>query len=314
MSNQTSLGEAIAKFVPVGRLAERLKSHDPLFDVPVYDCSTCQDIGYIQPNVPYTHPDFGKLEPCLDCERGLENYQARNQALLRRAGMPGKYGRLTFDSLLDLVGEYTRKNESWNGKRLAYQAAMQFVATAPTHMVSLQDATERAGGQWFTGQNDAIRPGLILSGPMGVGKTGLMAAIVNALKDQGGRPLYLNTAKYLEYLNGRYFDKDEYGNQAKPTPEEVKQQAMTAPVLALDELIKGGQPSDSKLRHMEDIFEHRKACELPTIVTCNQSPDQIKQFWGPIVCDRLLELCHFIPVGGEVLRDTWQPYQNGEAF
>lgn len=307
-----SMADVLSKLSP--NLQQRLQEISPSQPVAP-KCAVCSDRGYVQYDVPVGHEYFGKLTPCQQCAAGQEIYETRRRALVKQAGIPEKYARMTFATLHDALGPDTPNSKWWEGKRLAYHAARLFVEREG-HTVSLAEATESAGRSWPRNTPDVARPGLILSGPMGVGKTGLMAAIVNYLRDAGERPLYLRTALYLEHINSRYFDKDEHGNQRQPTAADVKRQAMDAPVLALDELFMGVgvAASDSKIRLMEDIMEHRKANYLPTIITCNQSLAQIGEYWGPIVHDRVAELCHFIPMGGFVLRDTWQPFTTGDAF
>ena len=269
-------------------------------------CSRCHDLGYISKSVPFGHPEFGKLFPCPDCEQGQNIIEMRNRNLLRQAGIPSKYAALTFDTFVDAV-DALNSPDPWGGKRLAYSATTQFAANPPTHMVSMAQAVEAAGADW--NGLDIVRPGLVISGPHGSGKTGLMAAIVNACKDQGERPLYIRLSSYLEYMQSRY------GENEYPTTQDIKRQAMEAPILAIDEFFVG-RPGDTatpdKTRHVEDILEYRKAQELPTVITCNQSPDEILAHWGKIVFDRVFELCHFIPMAGDPLRDTFQPIT--EAF
>ena len=292
------------------RLEQRLDDLLELaHDVPA--CTTCEGRGVISYSVPVDHPHFGKLFSCPDCEQGAALEQRRVQNMLRGAAMPERYAEMTFGTFEVLLGDYNT-SDLWPGKRLAYHAACVF-ALAEGHRVSFSEVYKRCGLRWEGA--DQVRVGLVFSGTYGIGKTGLMASIVNACIANGERPVYLRTAQFLERIQSRYGKLDGDGNPERPYPEDIKAIALDAPLLALDEFFigrVGDVASTDKTRHIEDIFEYRKAHKKPTLITCNQTMEQVRIHWGPVVFERVFELCHYIPMAGEALRDTWQP--TVEAF
>lgn len=103
-------------------------------------CPLCKGAGYLVPDVPYGHPEFGELITC-QC-RAAEKHQLRRQRLLTMSNL-GPFGEKTFDNF----------DAGIPGVARAYARARKFA--------------EHPGG-W-----------LILFGGYGCGKTHLSAAIAN---------------------------------------------------------------------------------------------------------------------------------------
>jgi DNA replication protein DnaC len=87
------------------RLGERLKMH-PLWPTlaelgppdpdPEPACSRCGDGGYLRPDVPPNHPDFGKIVPC-DCRRSSIT-AARIARFWQSSQAPAEYRDCTLES------------------------------------------------------------------------------------------------------------------------------------------------------------------------------------------------------------------------
>jgi DNA replication protein DnaC len=112
--------------------------------------------------------------------------------------------------------------------------------------------------------------GLILSGRPGCGKTHLLAATVRALIQKNVPALYLNLASFLVDLR-RSFDGD--------TPDQNLQDALTAPVLALDDI---GVQRDTPwaLETTYVLLNGRALNRRPTLISTNLTEAQLRQRAG----------------------------------
>ncbi len=76
--------------------SERPASEPRSAEEPV--CPICRDKGWLSPDVPYDHPDFGIPIPCR-CQKAQ-----RNQRLMRFCRLPSNTVHMTFDSFVPRPG------------------------------------------------------------------------------------------------------------------------------------------------------------------------------------------------------------------
>lgn len=298
LNRMVSMADALFEVNP--RLAQAYAELDPaqqVLESPVYDCPTCEDRGMVSYNVPFGHELFGKLMPCPDCQKGNDLQVRQWQIRLKNAALPEAYQQLTFASW-DALPENLRA-----GKRLALFAATLFAATFD-HYVSLAQAYRMAGRTWKA--DDVIRNSLVFQGPVGVGKTGLAAAIVNDLLARSQPALYVRVQDFIASVQERYGKSaDEH-----PTDQEVIDAARRAPVLVLDEMNMVAA-TDNRREIMENVIRYRYGNALPTIVTCNHSQDELTADWGERTTNVLFAMAHWVPMGGLPIRIARPPV---EAF
>lgn len=273
---------------------ERLAAEGFSPETPIYDCAVCEDRGLVSYAVPVGHEYFGKLYPCPACEKGHRLLVNQWRARMRDAGLPSNYQGLTFDTWQALAENLKE------GKRLAFQAAMLFVA-GEGHYVSISEAY-RLCKRRFAGA-DVVRNSLVFQGQVGTGKTGLAAGIINALLEQMQPVLYVRTQDFIMSVQARYGAGDE-----KPTSDDVINELRQAPVVVLDEF---NLVSDSPNRQeiIEKVIRYRHGQALPTIVTCNHTQEQLRSQWGDRTVSVLLAMAHWIPMGGEPIRDERPPLE-----
>jgi DNA replication protein DnaC len=202
------------------------------------DCPYCGGMGYVVPDVPPAHPDFGRARIC-EC-RADEEEARRTRALLEMSQL-GALRECTFDSFFpEGIGLTPTKQRNL---RTAYERTLAF-------------AHEPVG--W-----------LVLRGGYGCGKTHLAAAIANYCVEQGRRVLFVNTPDLLDHLRAAY------SPTATNSYDERFEQVRNAPILVLDDL---GTQSNTEWAQekLYQIFNHRYNARLPTIITTNEELDAVE--------------------------------------
>lgn len=153
------------------------------------------------------------------------------------------------------------------------------------------------------------RPGLLLFGKVGTGKTTLLRAIcatINAVCErdndgQGRREATLDDFNCISIVKAKGIIND-YGNpQLRPRYDLMTKVAL----LAIDEL--GVEPMESKLygnvaEPLIDLFCERYDRQLCTIVSTNLGNSEIKTRYGTRLADRFAEMFATIPFNGKSFR------------
>ena len=182
-------------------------------------------------DVPFGHPDFGRLVPCKCTEREFED---EHLVRLERYSNLGPLTRLTFDNLLPRG----RSSDPQNQERFAhcYQVARGF--------------TQEPKG-W-----------LVLRGPSGCGKTHLAAAIANQRLQEGHQAFFMIVPDLLDHLRTTFSPSSDIAY------DELFERVRNASLLVLDDL--GSQSSTPWAEEkLFQILNHRFNAELPTVVTIN---------------------------------------------
>jgi DNA replication protein DnaC len=195
------------------------------------ECPLCKGKGWLRHDVPFGHPDFGKVVPCHCTEKKFE--EGRLSRLERYSNL-GPLTRLTFDNLLPRG----RSSDHQNQERFAQccQIARAFA--------------EKPKG-W-----------LILSGPSGCGKTHLAAAIANYRLKEGYAVFFVIVPDLLDHLRTTFSPNSDVAY------DELFERVRNAPLLVLDDL--GRQSSTAWAEEkLFQILNHRFNAELPTVVTVN---------------------------------------------
>lgn len=254
---------------------------------PRHQCETCCDLGVISFAVPVDDPRFGKFFPCpnLTCPTRNANLQLKYQSLLEKSHIPTKYAHYTFDTWED-AARHRPIDENW------FVPFIRDWVTCPGHWLTMP-------GKWLGGGPDVARNSLVFSGDYGSGKTGLMIAAGHALIAQGEQSLYMRA---MDYIDVKY---KTYNYESSEEDREAVRLVQTAPVLLLDDF-NIQNATDNRQDVMEDLIRYRHGHELPTIITCNYNIEQLTKLWGKRSVEALLEACHWIPIGGQPLRDVRQ--------
>ena len=201
------------------------------------DCPHCDGLGYYVPDVPATHPAFGRAVPC-DCRAQEQEMERLDK--LQKLSQLGALKSHTFQSFLPEGHGITESKQ--RNLHNAYNRALEF-------------AKNPSG--W-----------LIFKGGYGCGKTHLAAAIANYRIDFGHPVLFINTPDLLDHLRAAFSPSADTGYDTR------FDQVRNAPLLILDDL---GTQSNTEWAQekLYQIFNYRYNARLPTIVTTNEELEDI---------------------------------------
>ncbi|MCP4361649.1 MAG: ATP-binding protein [Chloroflexi bacterium] len=219
------------------------------------DCPHCGGLGYVIPDVPPVHPNFGRAVTC-PC-RAAEKEMARLNKLQQLSQL-GALQDCTFDTFLP-DGHGLTPAKQLNLK-MAYKRALTFA--------------ENPEG-W-----------LLFKGGYGCGKTHLAAAIANYRLGMGHPVLFVNTPDLLDHLRAAYSPNAVTGY------DERFEQVRNTQLLILDDL--GTQSnSDWAQEKLYQIFNYRYNARLPTAITTNLELEAIEiRIRSRMVDPSLVQIIH----------------------
>jgi DNA replication protein DnaC len=228
------LGDAISEAEPQSS-STKSRPDDALGDPK---CPHCGGVGFLRVERPVSHPEFGKVQPCI----------CRQDALSERIGEKlfslsklDELRRLTFESFNPegriKLGEYQRRS-----LKEAYTIAQSFA------------------------QNP--KGWLVIQGNFGSGKTHLAAAIANYAVSSGVPTLFLTVPDLLDSLRTTFESKEvSFDNRFE--------QIRSAPLLILDDF--GTQNTTEWAREkLFQILNYRYINQIPMVVTTNLAMQEIE--------------------------------------
>ena len=275
----------------------RAKLEQALRDAPAVTeeparCPVCGDKGVIQADVSVGDPAFGRLVLCpAHCAAADALRRGRAERLLNKSHWRAGYDGITLASWAQGL------RDDWAGKTGGYCVAAAFAEYAGMPF-TLQDAAQWRGVRWPDGADGTPRSSVVLTGPVGVGKTTLAAAVTNSLKAQGTPVLFIRTLQLLKDVQAAYGSSDE----ARRALNERLHLLRTVDVLVLDEFGVKNATADRR-EIIEDVVRSRDRDGLPIFATTNLSLAEFTDFWQPQVAD-IVAQAHWVSMGGTKLRAT----------
>lgn len=148
---------------------------------------------------------------------------------------------------------------------------------------------------WVVGSDEEPQRGFLFHGTPGTGKTLLGSIILNELilhRARAGRFLNLSR-KYFQKLRDTYSqDSEHYGRTWQIVDELCK-----IPYLVLDDFgVQRG--TDWETEMLYDLVDARYGEQRFTMVTTNQTLDEIRELSGGRIFSRLTEMCYSVQMNG----------------
>lgn len=268
-----------------------------LYAVPEGACPYCGGRGWwtdgLAPDESGAHGDYAPTRRYCDrCDIGREAFRKALAIRVGNAQLPPLYADAKWSDFRNLPEHLL------TGKLAALYAASEFVEK--NGIVSMQAVYERGKRQWEQGE-DAVKRHLVIFGPPSMGKTTLLAVVVNALLKQDRVVLYQRLPDLLETI------AQTYGSEDTNAAAEIERQIITAPYLMLDEFEVAGYQSanglvsTNKINIVERLMRSRMYDNRPTLITTNLDKAGMQKRWGLQIAAVLEREAHWIKMDGEPL-------------
>jgi DNA replication protein DnaC len=128
---------------------------------------------------------------------------------------------------------------------------------------------------------------VLITGPVGTGKSTLVAATVAGLVAAGREVFYISEAELLERVRREARNR----NRSKGQPAVgIVASLARVPILALDDLGIVEAPKDWHLDAMDQIFSYRYDHRLPVLITTNADLQELADVYGERLASRLVEM------------------------
>ena len=215
-------------------------------------CELCGGHGWISPNVPVGHADFGTIAPCQCQESRLEDEQ--RDRLLTYSNL-GHLTRFRFDNL-----------------------EPEGLSDVEADRVQFRDAYNRARAY-----ADNPQGWLTFTGGHGVGKTHLAAAIANQCIENGRIVFFSHAPDLLDHL------RSTFGPTSEISYSDLFEQVKTTPLLILDGL--GSQSESSWAQEkLRQVLNYRHSADLPTVVTTAEHLEDMDLYIRARLGERVMDL------------------------
>lgn len=240
------------------------------------------------------------LKECRFCEceagqRAWSYWQRKeaevNQRRLERAftgaGIPQHFQGLTLESLIATAG-------SDQGKQEAIAAVSEFIASGW--------ATDPATGR--------RKPGIVISGQFGCGKTGILTPALREAVAAGKSGLWIEANEFIATIQSGYRRRDEYSNRPEEqetinAADQCLSAAQRAGIILMDDFgdVERTKPeTDDRRRLFYELINYRHNEALPMLITTNCDGAQLAHQFGARTVERVMESCAWVEMGGRNLR------------
>lgn len=171
--------------------------------------------------------------------------------------------------------------------------------------MALNYAKQLIAGSVYDEKDGVSKPGLLLAGPTGVGKTTLASIIFRAYAERNVSVVWTDFNRFIDKIRDTY--DDEYRG---PSQSQIVDAALSAQFLMLDDLgsmtrsaqRKNSLYAEDAIEAVRKIFNHRLVKQLPTVVTTNLTKEQLYEQFGDRVISRLRGLCAGATMSGSDYR------------
>ena len=203
-------------------------------------CEICGGKGWLTPNVPTGHPDFGSIKTC-SCREEMRDGEITK--------------RLLAHSNLGYLHRYSFENLDERGRGETSGDSELFL----TAFSKASDFSVSPSG-WLT-----------ITGPHGSGKTHLAASIANKCIGIGTPAYFIYVSDLLDHL------RTNLSYQEDTESENTSHQVRNIPVLILDGLSSKSSTQWAQEKLMQ-ILNHRANGKLPTVITTSEDISTLDPF------------------------------------
>lgn len=216
-----------------------------------------------------------------------EAQQRRLDKAFAGAGIPQHFRALTLESLIAAAGDD-------QGKQEAIATVGEFIASGW--------ATDPATGK--------CKPGIIISGQFGCGKTGILTPALREAVAAGKSGLWIEANEFIATIQSGYRRRDEYSNrpeekEAINAADQCLSAAQRAGIVLLDDFgdVERTRPeTDDRRRLLYELINYRHNECLPMLITTNCDGAQLAHQFGARTIERVMESCAWVEMGGRSLR------------
>lgn len=253
------------------------------FTPALHECQTCEDTGYRGWKTPAAGYPIREVIFC-DCQKGqqtklfwqrkeTEASQRKLSELFVHAGIPAHFRDMSIDTMIERAGKDKDKRE-------AIQAACDLLNN----------------GFLLDPRTGRCKPGIVISGDYGRGKTGLLTPVLRHFIEQGKSGLWIEVYDFFTEVQKGYSDGESNARL------EAAQQA---DVILLDDLgdkSRATVETDDRRRILYQLINYRHNHALPMLITTNLTGKEAAMQFGARTFERIVESCVWISMGGKNLR------------
>lgn len=237
-------------------------------------CGHCLGMGALTVNVSTDHPAFGKAFRCI----------CRRNALTKASVL----------SMLELEANLTPED--------AQRYDFKDFETWRNFTEVLYYAKAIASGDKPADSDGVIRPGLLMMGTNGIGKTTIAAIIFRYWAARGENVVWQDYTNLIKRIQATYSERYD-----GPSEDELLNTVKNAALLVLDDVgavaqaeSKTPRASVNRIEILFQIVHHRAQRHLATVITTNLDDMQLDLQFERRITSRIFGMCHAVHLSSQV--------------